>query len=96
MLQNEIDESIDLVEEKWNMADNLPQDFQSYISENDFVTDLIYPVTQYPSTPKLINLEKINLFEGVVTGIKGQYLLFENDFALNIRRHTGFEVEFSF
>jgi hypothetical protein len=96
MLQNDIDESIDLVEEKWNMVDQLPMDLQTYVSENDSITDLIYPVSKYPTHPNLINLEKVGVFEGLVTGIKGQYLLFEGDYALNIRRHTGYEVVISF
>ena len=96
MLQNDIDESIDLVEEKWNAVDQLPLDLQTYVSENDAITALNYPVSKYPTHPNLINLEKVGSFEGLITGIKGQYLLFEGDFALNIRRHTGYEVEISF
>ena len=70
--------------------------FTVNVSENDAITELNYPVSKYPTHPNLINLEKVGTFEGLVTGIKGQYLLFEGDFALNIRRHTGYEVKISF
>ena len=96
MLQNEIDDSIDLIDEKWNVVDQLPSDLQTFISENDEIIEFNYPVLKYPIQPNLINLEKTPIFEGKLLGIKGQYLLFENDFVLNIRRHTGFEVDFIF
>lgn len=38
-----------------------------------------------------LDLEAINAFEGVLLGIKGQYLLFDCG-AFNVRRHTGFVV----
>jgi hypothetical protein len=92
MLQNEIDESIDLIEEKWQTVEQLPSDLQEFVSENDTITELIYPVLNYPKSVQVLSLEKTPLIKEVLIGIKGQYLLFENDLALNVRRYTGYEV----
>lgn len=54
-----------------------------------------YPVLRYPEKIATFNFDKQPLVEGVLLGIKGQYLLFA-DGALNIRKFTAYEVEFSF
>jgi hypothetical protein len=93
MLQNEIDENIDLVEEKWQTVEQLPSDLQTFISENDVISELTYPVITFPKSVQVLNLDKTPLIKGRLNGIKGQYLLFENDIALNIRRHTGYDIQ---
>lgn len=92
MLKNEIDESIDLEEEKWSLHDQLPSDLTEFFSENDEIIQLHYPVEQYPEKIKSLSLDKTPLIEGKLSGIKGQYLLFENGSVINIRKHTGYEV----
>ncbi len=96
MIQNNIDENIDLVTEKWQTVEQLPSDLQTFISENDYVTELIYPVVKFPTSATVINLEKTPLIKEKLVGIKGQYLLFENNSALNVRRHTGYDIEFTY
>jgi hypothetical protein len=96
MLQNEIDENIDLIEEKWYTVEQLPSDLQTFISENDTITELSYPVLNFPKSVQIVGLEKNPIIRGVLNGIKGQYLLFENDLALNVRRHTGYDIELIF
>lgn len=96
MLQNNIDESIDLIEEKWTTVDNLPSDLSQFISENDAITSFSYPVQHYPLSIQVLSLEKQNSFSGILRGIKGQYLIFDNDIVFNVRRHSGFEVEIDF
>jgi len=92
MLKNEIDESIDLEEEKWSLHDQLPSDLTEFFSENDEIIQLHYPVEQYPEKIKGLSLDKTPLIEGKLSGIKGQYLLFEDGSVINIRKHTGYEV----
>ncbi|MEY4573648.1 MAG: hypothetical protein RLZ10_2947, partial [Bacteroidota bacterium] len=55
-----------------------------------------YPVVKFPNSIQMLNLEKQNQFSGILTGIKGQYLIFDNDFVFNVRRHSGFEVDINF
>lgn len=93
MLKNEIDESIDLENEKWSLAEQLPSDIIDFFSENDEITELNYPVIQFPSKVKSVSFEKQTEIGGKLMGIKGQYLLFEDGSVLNIRKHGGFEIE---
>jgi hypothetical protein len=55
-----------------------------------------YPVIKYPEKVKSVNLKKIPEFEGKLSGIKGQYLIFENGQVFNVRNHSGFIIGLSF
>ncbi len=92
MLKNEIDDAIDLIEEKWNLYDTLPEDLLSFFSEDDDFMELQYPVEYYPNVIKSISLDKSSSFSDVLIGIKGQYLMFEDGSVFNVRKHTGYEV----
>ena len=95
MLKNDIDESIDLVEEKWSLEEHLPSDILEFFSENDEITEMNYPVEEYPATVKSRSFEKTPIIEGILKGIKGQYLIFEGGEVLNVRTQTGYYVEVS-
>jgi hypothetical protein len=58
------------------------------------VQEFSYPVLRYPDKVNTFNFDKQPLVEGILQGIKGQYLFFA-DGALNIRKFTAYEVEFS-
>lgn len=96
MLKNEIDDSIDLEEEKWQLHEQLPSDLTEYFSENDEIITMNYPVNLYPTKVKSISLDKTPEVAGKLSGIKGQYLIFEDGSVMNVRKHTGYEVEISF
>ncbi|HEY7773764.1 MAG TPA: DUF2797 domain-containing protein [Marinagarivorans sp.] len=51
-----------------------------------------YPITEFPKKVKSYNLDKEPVLSDVLTGIKGQYLVFENG-VINIRKYTSYEVE---
>lgn len=95
MLKNDIDESIDLLEEKWNLEEQLPGDILDFFSEDETLWELNYPVLEFPEKVKSITLDKVPVVEGVLKGIKGQYLLLEGGQVFNMRRHTGYHVEIS-
>lgn len=95
MLKNDIDESIDLTEEKWKLEEVLPSDMIDFFTEDDQIYTFDYPVLRYPSKIKSIDLEKEKNTEKVLCGIKGQYLLFEDDSVINIRKYTGYIIEIS-
>jgi hypothetical protein len=92
MLKNEVDVSIDLIEEKWNLYETLPDDLLKYFSNEDDYTVLEYPVIHYPSAIKSCSLDKFAKVEGELIGIKGQYLIFSDGRVFNVRKHTGYEV----
>jgi hypothetical protein len=54
-----------------------------------------YPVLQYPTKVKSLSLEKTPNFEGKLTGVKGQYLLFEDGTVFNVRSSEGYVVTIS-
>ena len=92
MLKNEIG-YFDLETEKWQIEVLLPNDLSQYMSENDDITAINYPVLQFPSKIKSIGFDKTPLIEGTLLGIKGQYLLFDGDRVMNMRKHTGYHIE---
>jgi hypothetical protein len=54
---------------------------------------LSYPVQVWPEKIKTHNLDKTPEVEGVLEGIKGQYLILDTG-VINIRKFTGYEVRF--
>lgn len=51
-----------------------------------------YPVLEYPEKIKTHNLDKNSEVEGVLQGIKGQYLILDTG-VINIRKFTSYHVE---
>ena len=60
------------------------------ISDNDELVSIDYPMSQQPDKIKSINMDKNPEFNGILTGIKGQYLIFDNEYVLNVRKYTGY------
>ncbi len=54
---------------------------------------LSYPVHSWPEKIKTHNLDKTPEVQGVLEGIKGQYLILDTG-VINIRKFTGYEVRF--
>lgn len=65
------------------------------MSEDDEVVNIEYPVLSYPDKVKSVGFDKIPTIEGKLLGIKGQYLLLDNDRVLNIRKHEGYIINFN-
>ena len=92
MLTNDI-EAVDLVAERLKLQDLIPAEVQEYFySEKNDLYQLEYPVLEYPSKVKSLSLDKTPNFEGKLTGIKGQYLLFEDGTVFNVRGSEGYVV----
>ncbi len=70
----------------------LSKDLINYWLEKPEILSLQYPVLKNPEKVKSINLEKMPDFKGVLSGIKGQYLIFDDGHVLNIRNHSGYVV----
>ncbi|MCF6239906.1 MAG: DUF2797 domain-containing protein, partial [Bacteroidales bacterium] len=73
MLKNDYPKNIDLEEEKQKAWELLDEELQEYITEDDEITEISYPVEQYPVKVKSINFDKTREFKGKLIGIKGQY-----------------------
>ncbi|WP_223266560.1 DUF2797 domain-containing protein [Luteibaculum oceani] len=94
MVKNHVAEA-DLLEEKENAAYELPPELQDFVSDNDEVFDLKYPVIEFPTKAKSIKLDKMPEVQGKLAGIKGQYWLFSDGRVFNWRNHSGYNVEVS-
>ena len=57
-------------------------------------TEIDFPVSVWPEKVKSFNLDKQPQIEGLLQGIKGQYLIFDNG-VINIRKYTAYNVQFS-
>lgn len=95
MLKNEISE-IDLLEEKENCFDYLPEEYHEFIDEDDELYSMNFPALEYPTVVKSVGFDKVPIIESTLKGIKGQYLLLENNLVLNMRKHTGYYLSLSF
>lgn len=93
MLTNKLAEDINLVEEKDKAIELLHHDFQEYATDNDEIIEINYPVEKYPEKVKSISLDKVPEIDDTLSGIKGQYLIFESGKVFNIRKHNGYLVD---
>ena len=95
MLKNEIP-SVDLITEKASLKDFIPAEVQEYYDANrNDLYELHFPVLEYPNKVNSLNLDKSPNFSGKLTGIKGQYLIFEDGTVFNIRTFEGYVVKIS-
>jgi hypothetical protein len=85
-----------LIDTKNLIIKHLPNDLLNYRIDTDNVVKINYPVNKYPEKIKSINLNKVASFEGKLSGIKGQYLIFDDGKVFNVRNHSGFVVGLSF
>jgi len=96
MLKNEILSNEPLIHKKEQMLNLLPQDYESFFFDDDAVTAIEYPVLKYPEKVKSLKLDATPAFKGKLTGIKGQYLIFEDGTVFNMRAHAGYRVTLEF
>ncbi len=95
MLQNEA-EPIDWVSERNKAIDHLPKELKPYVlHENTEPLAIEFPVNRYPEKVKSLNLIKEQNYTAVLKGIKGQYLIFEDDTVFNVRSNEGLVVNLS-
>ena len=91
MLKNDI-ESESLLDWKNQLQTFIPAEAKPYFIQNNTVTNLRFPVLQYPEKPKSLNLLKTPNYTGILKGIKGQYLIFEDNTVFNVRANEGLVV----
>lgn len=89
-------ENVDMLEIKNQLSSFIPNELKKFISNDNFITQIKYPVSKYPQKIKSLKLEKAQEINAILKGIKGQYLIFENNEVFNVRSHEGFLVDFSF
>jgi len=94
MLKNEVVDA-DLVATKASLIGTLDDKLQQFVDSDDTVCSINYPVNRYPEKVKSVGFDKYPEIEGCLAGIKGQYLIFDDNRVLNIRKHNGYRVTVS-
>ncbi|MCC2591209.1 DUF2797 domain-containing protein [Chryseobacterium sp. MFBS3-17] len=89
MLQDDFEDDLDLLDFRNKVAEYFPDDFRKFSMDNGNVVKLDYPY-QAPEKITSFTLDKNPEFEGILTGIKGQYLQFEGGHFINVRAHEGY------
>lgn len=92
MLTNTVTD-LDLLEEREKLAQFIPEEAKQYFIANNKETLIDFPVEQYPTKIKSLNLDKTPTYQGKLKGIKGQYLIFEDSTVFNVRNWEGYVVE---
>lgn len=94
MLKGEYDNAIDLNAEKHRLLKLMPLELQRYAEADETVHHFEYPGNFNPNKIVALGFEQQNIIQGILVGIKGQYLLFEGGSVLNIRKYSGYYVNF--
>ena len=92
MLKNDVP-NVDLLLERNKAFEWLPNEVKEYFPKEEKIIQMDFPVLQYPKKVTSLNLEKTPNFAGKLTGIKGQYLLFEDGTVFNVRTFEGYVVK---
>lgn len=92
MLMNQVKDE-NLIEWRNRLLPHIPQEVLPYILDHQKETHLVFPVEHYPQKISSLTLEKTKQYQGKLSGIKGQYLLFQDGTVFNVRNHEGYVVE---
>ncbi len=89
------DVDLDLVREKKKYLKLIAEFIDMYGAEvtEDQVVKLQYPIISYPKKITSLSFEKTPRVEGVLQGIKGQYLILDSG-VINIRKYNGLKIQF--
>jgi len=92
MLQNDVTE-VDLEQERENIFEDFADILDHFEAEDldEEVIEIEYPVNEYPTKIKSLGFDKKPVIEGVLNGIKGQYLILDCG-VLNMRKHQGYFI----
>lgn len=93
MLKNTVVDTAPLIKKKENVLELLGEGYEAFFSDDDTVVSIAYPVLSYPQKVKSLKLDTTHEFSGVLTGIKGQYFMFDDGTVFNVRAHAGYRIE---
>ena len=94
MLKGQVLDEANLDTEVQHCLSLLPQQLAQYGTPHSPIIHLEYPVNEYPSKVKSIKLDKVDELEGTLLGIRGQYLIFDQNRVINLRSHSAYHVRF--
>jgi len=88
-----ITDNENLETEKNKAISLLADDLKKFIVNDNEIWQINFPLLEIPNKITSIKIDKTTVIDGTLTGIKGQYLIFDNEFVVNIRTHSGYIVE---
>lgn len=80
-------------EERKRLKDLLPQRLRQFVLNSDEILEIHYPVEKYPEKVNSFSFDKKPIVESRLIGIRGQYLLFEDNSVINLRSHAGYQIK---
>ena len=86
-VERKSEEQSSILEEKRFLAYEATPDWNDQRLDAE-LTEISYPVDEYPTKVKSYNVDKTPKIEDRLIGIKGQYLIFSKG-VLNIRKYPG-------
>ena len=89
MILGQYDE-LDLNKKKNDLQKYLSNNLKKYYLNNEDMIDLEYPIIKNLEKIKSFNIEKFKTIKKILSGIKGQYLMFDDNHVLNVRKYTGY------
>jgi len=93
MLQGFVPTDVDLFEAREHALRLFPLTHTSYFLPDEEIFEVNYPVTTYPEKVISCNFEREKTVDGVLTGIRGQYLMIDSQRVINLRTFSGYEIE---
>lgn len=94
MLSHQAPDVPQMLATRTKLRETMSPSLGEFLSSNTELTDLEYPVQHYPEKVVSVGFDKQSDVGGVLTGIKGQYLMFEGGQVINIRKYQGYGIEF--
>ena len=72
----------------------MPVEFHKFLTDDTEVVNIMYPVDRYPEKINSKSFKKESVISGELVGIKGQYLIFDQNRVFNVRAHAGYIIDF--
>lgn len=94
MLQDDHKDDLDLLDFRNKIEKYIPTKYKNFYNPYNEIVKLYFPYEK-PNKINSFTLDKSPEFEGILRGIKGQYLCFNDGELINIRSHEGYVIEFT-
>lgn len=96
MLQDQQVNKTDMLAKRDELIKHFPEALKTYALKEEPIQYLQYPVTTYPEKISSIKFDKVPVVNKILKGIKGQYLIFDDNTVMNLRSQSGYEIEIEY
>ncbi|WP_232696740.1 DUF2797 domain-containing protein [Brevibacillus daliensis] len=92
MLKGDVKEA-DLIQMRDEVFTHFPDEFKAFQLREDEWVDITYPILESLAKITSLSLDKLEVVNGKLLGIKGQYLIMDSG-VFQVRKHAGYQVVF--